>query len=112
MLKSLTGKLRMTQELVGHQTHTGIGLPCTIFRQIKRREPEFSDKQVTFVVKFKFARLSHKANKLVSLLAMLLIAGFPGFVEKIYALQKETGYWQGIPGIPHRINPQIIRIIE
>ena len=27
---------------------------------------------------------------------LLLIAGFPGFVQKLYAVNKETGYWQGM----------------
>ncbi len=27
---------------------------------------------------------------------MLLITGFPGFREKIYAVNFETGYWQGM----------------
>ncbi len=27
---------------------------------------------------------------------MLMIAGFPGFVAKIYAVNPEDGYWQGM----------------
>ena len=27
---------------------------------------------------------------------MLLITGFPGFNTKIYAVNNETGYWQGL----------------
>jgi hypothetical protein len=27
---------------------------------------------------------------------MLLIAGFPGFHAKMYGVNKETGYWQGM----------------
>jgi hypothetical protein len=27
---------------------------------------------------------------------MLLITGFPGFVKKIYAVNPENGYWQGM----------------
>ena len=27
---------------------------------------------------------------------MLLITGFPGFVKKIYAVNKKNGYWQGM----------------
>ena len=49
-----------------------------------------------FVVSFRFAHLSHKANKLASLIPMLLIAGFPGFMQKIYAVDPESGYWSGM----------------
>jgi hypothetical protein len=96
MYKLQTGKLRMSYEYVGSKTRTEDGQAFTIFRQIKNRDAEFSSSQVTFVVSFKFAHLSHRANKLASLLPMLLIAGFPGFVQKIYAVNKETGYWQGM----------------
>lgn len=96
MVKLLTGKLRMSQEFMGRETRTEDGQVYTIFRQIKNREAVFSDSQISFLVSFRFARLSHKANKLASLLPMLLIAGFPGFVQKIYAVNKETGYWQGM----------------
>jgi len=27
---------------------------------------------------------------------MLLIAGFPGFMEKMYAVNSSNGYWQGM----------------
>jgi hypothetical protein len=27
---------------------------------------------------------------------MLLIAGYPGFMQKIYALNPKNGYWQGM----------------
>ena len=40
--------------------------------------------------------LSHKANKLASIIPMLMIAGFPGFIAKIYAVNPENGYWQGM----------------
>ena len=48
------------------------------------------------MVRFKFARLSFRANKLASIIPMLLIAGFPGFRQKIYAVNSQTGYWQGM----------------
>ena len=96
IFKLLTGKLRMSSEFVGCETRTEDAQVFTIFRQIKSRKSGFSEGQSTFVVRFKFARLSHTANKLASLLPMLLIAGFPGFVQKIYAVNKETGYWQGM----------------
>jgi hypothetical protein len=96
IFKLLTGKLRMSQEFVGCESRTKDNQIFTIFRHIKTMKTGFSDGQITFVVSFKFARLSHRANKLASLLPMLLIAGFPGFIQKIYAVHAESGYWQGM----------------
>jgi len=86
----------MSGEFVGRQTISDDGKVFTIFRQIKKRKADLSGGKITFVVSFKFARLSHRANKLASIIPMLLIAGFPGFVQKLYAVNNETGYWQGI----------------
>ena len=96
ILKLLTGRLRMSREFAGRETITDEDQVFTIFRQIKNRKAAFEDDPIIFVVRFKFARLSHQANKLASIIPMLLIAGFPGFIQKAYAVNKETGYWQGM----------------
>jgi len=56
----------------------------------------FEGLEVSFSVSFKFSRLSHKTNKIASLIPMLIIAGFPGFIQKIYTLNHASGFWQGI----------------
>ena len=67
-----------------------------IFRHITIKSVQNDDVGTVFIVSFKFARLSHKANKKASIIPMLLIAGFPGFVQKIYAVNSVNGYWQGM----------------
>jgi hypothetical protein len=96
ILELLTGKLKMSREFVGRQTITDNGQVFIIFRHIFNKKAKISEGHITFVVRFKFARLSHQANKLASIIPMLLIAGFPGFIQKLYAINKETGYWQGM----------------
>jgi hypothetical protein len=86
----------MSREFVGRETLSDDNQVYTIFRQIEKWKTDYSDNQITFAVKFKFAHLSHKANKVASIIPMLLIAGFPGFVRKLYAANKENGYWQGM----------------
>ena len=67
-----------------------------LFRHIKSNQRINSEEAVVFIVSFKFARFSHKVNKKLSIIPMLLIAGFPGFREKIYAVNKSNGYWHGM----------------
>jgi hypothetical protein len=67
-----------------------------IFRHITKKKFSFNSKYTMFIVSFKFSHLSHKANKLASIVPMLLITGFPGFVKKIYAVNHKNGYWQGM----------------
>ena len=72
------------------------GQEYVIFRHITASTCNGSENVTIFIVSFKFARLSHKVNKIASIIPMLLITGFPGFKTKIYAVNNETGYWQGL----------------
>ncbi|MEQ9298340.1 MAG: hypothetical protein RIF33_07250 [Cyclobacteriaceae bacterium] len=67
-----------------------------IFRHVTIKNAQHDTTSAVFVVSFKFAQLSHKANKIASIIPMLLITGFPGFERKIYAVNPENGYWQGM----------------
>ncbi len=49
-----------------------------------------------FKVRFKFAKLSHKTNKLTSLIPIPLIITSPGFKDKVWMINGDTDYWQGI----------------
>jgi len=96
LAKLLIGNIKCSKEHVGTEFINRNGSVFRIFRNVSSRKKASSDETVVFIVSFKFARLSHKANKVVSLFPMLLIAGFPGFVQKMYAVNLENGYWQGI----------------
>jgi hypothetical protein len=67
-----------------------------IFRHIRVNPLEQETGNCVFVVSFKFARLSFRANKLASVVPMLMITGFPGFMQKMYAMDPDTGFWQGM----------------
>jgi hypothetical protein len=92
----LTGRLKLSKEHVGTEFMDKHRSVFRIFRNILTEPSGSSPETIVFVVSFRFARLSHKANKVASLIPMLLIAGFPGFVQKMYAVTIENGYWQGI----------------
>ena len=96
MLELLNGRLGISREFVGRRIVNDDGQVFTIFRHIKKRKASITEHRTVFVVRFKFARLSFKANKLASMIPMLLIAGYPGFVQKVYSVNRENGYWQGM----------------
>ena len=92
----LIGRLKYSNEYVGTTLKMENGEAYHIFRHI-RSVPQSHDEQGSvFIVNFKFARLSQKANRFVSQVPMLLITGFPGFRVKMYAVNQENGYWAGI----------------
>jgi hypothetical protein len=66
-----------------------------VFRHVTRRTHSARSGDL-FVVRFKFARFSHRVNRWLSLIPVLLIAGFPGFRDKLWLVDEETGYWLGL----------------
>jgi hypothetical protein len=72
------------------------GEQYTVFRQIQIYPEKNAAAPVTFIVRFKFSRFSHNTNRIISSIPMLLITGFPGFHKKMYGVNMENGYWQGM----------------
>ncbi len=96
ILKLLIGKLRLSKEFIGKTIEMDKNSNYQIFRHITNKQVDPDFKSTVFIVSFKFSKLSHKANKLTSIIPMLLITGFPGFLKKIYAVNHKNGYWQGM----------------
>jgi hypothetical protein len=92
----IIGRLRLSDQFVGREVNMQDGQVFTVFRHITRHPVPESDAPAVFIVSFKFARGSHNANKLASIVPMLLITGFPGFVTKMYGVNTSNGNWQGM----------------
>ena len=92
----MTRRLCLSGNYLGSTLESESGNTFTVFRNIHARTGNPDRNELVFVVRFKFARLSFRANKLASIIPMLLIAGFPGFRQKIYAVNQQNEYWQGM----------------
>lgn len=92
----LTGKLRLSKHYLKDTVKMEDGQEFSFFRHITKSPVKNTEQAVTFIVRFRFARLSHNANRFASVIPMLLIAGFPGFQTKMYAVNNENGFWQGM----------------
>ena len=92
----LIGKLKLSKHHLKDTVKMEDGQEFIIFRHITDYPVKDIEQAVTFIVRFRFARLSHNANRFASIIPMLLITGFPGFQTKMYAVNKENGYWQGM----------------
>ena len=92
----ITGRIRLSNLYMGQIIEMDDDSNFEIFRHITQKKANFNSKYTVFIVSFKFSHLSYKANKLTSIVPMLLITGFPGFVKKIYAVDPKNGYWQGM----------------
>ena len=69
----------------------------TIFRHVKvDSKKESNTSKAVFKVRFKFAGLSSGINKYLSLIPVPFLIGLPGFREKYWTINEETGFFQGI----------------
>jgi hypothetical protein len=96
LARLISGRLRLSGQFKGETIEMDDHSSFRVFRHIRRKEVNYNSDYTVFIVSFKFSHLSHKANKLASVMPMLLITGFPGFVKKVYAVNPENGYWQGM----------------
>ena len=96
IIRLIFRKLRYSKQYLGKIVKMGNEQEFHVFRYIAKYSPSENKTATTFIVSFKFAHLSHRANKIASIIPMLLITGFPGFETKIYAVNHKNGYWQGM----------------
>jgi hypothetical protein len=96
IVRLIFGRLRLPKTYVGHIIRMEDGEQYSVFRHIHIYPEKDAAAPVTFIVSFKFSRFSYNANRIISIIPMLLITGFPGFQTKMYGVNMENGYWQGM----------------
>lgn len=92
----ILGRIRFSNQYLGDTISMEDDQEYAIFRHIKCHPEKKDGTPVTFIVSFKFSRLTHRANKIASIIPMLLISGYPGFGAKMYGVNRANGYWQGM----------------
>ena len=96
VVQLLTGRLKFAKNYLNNPIKMDNEKNFVIFRHITTHPLNHFVGECVFIISFKFMSLSHKVNKLTSIIPMLMIAGSPGFIAKIYAVNKCNGYWQGM----------------
>ncbi len=95
---ALRGRIHFVKTYQGNTLRMDDGQQFTVFRHmVLDKSANHSEITPTvFIVRFTFAVLSQQANRMASLIPIPLIAGFPGFREKIWMANEQTGSWQGV----------------
>ena len=96
--QSVRGALRFSKGYLGKRIATGDGEQFTVFRHMHLRKENIGrgDSAAIFVVRFKFAKFPYRTNRILSRIPIPFIAGFPGFRDKLWMVNEENGYWQGV----------------
>lgn len=92
---AVLGRLQFRRRYVGKELVMKDGRRFRVFRHLSFRSNSGVEPAV-LVVRFRFARLSQRVNRLLSLVPIPLIGGFPGFRDKLWMVDEETGDWQGV----------------
>lgn len=89
-------RLSFPKEYTGKIIRMDDRLEFKIFRHMRLSATTPRKKGAILIVRFKFEKFSHQINKLLSVTPILLIAGFPGFKDKLWMIDEKSGFWQGI----------------
>ena len=92
----VTLKLIFTKEYNNKIVRMDDGLEFKIFRHMHIKSNDQNKIGSILIVRFKFKKYGHNINIKLSRIPILMIAGFPGFRDKIWMIDWEKGYWQGI----------------
>jgi hypothetical protein len=92
----IISKLQFPPNYINKIVHTDDGKEFTIFRHMRLKSSNQSETGSIFIVRFKFSKFSHNTNIRLSKIPILLIAGFPGFRDKLWMIDWKTDYWQGV----------------
>ena len=95
-IRLVLGKISFKPILVGKTVQMPNKETFRIFRHVKIRNKEIYNTPAVFRVKFKTKNMSTRANHRFSVLPIPLFIGLPGFIEKYWMDNDETGYSQGI----------------
>ena len=92
----LTATLRFPSNYNNKIVSMDDGAEFKIFRHMHLKSSGQSETRAILIVRFKFKKFSHNANIRLSRIPIPLIAGFPGFRDKLWMIDWRSGYWQGV----------------
>ncbi len=96
LVSLITFRLRFPHDFKDKTIRMEDGLQFKIFRQMQLKTKNHVTPGTILVVRFRFKKYSHERNMRLSRIPILLIAGFPGFRYKMWMIDWETGFWQGV----------------
>lgn len=93
---AITFKLTFPKKYRNKTVRMEDGLRFKIFRHMRLEKRIKDTRGAIFIARFKFKKFSHKVNMRASRIPIPMIAGFPGFRDKVWMIDWETDCWQGV----------------
>jgi hypothetical protein len=95
LVLALLGRLRLRRKYVGRVVSMEDGRRFRVFRHLSRRTGK-AGRPAVLVVRFEFKRFPQRVNRFLSLVPVPLIGGIPGFCDKVWMVDEDSGAWQGV----------------
>lgn len=92
----LSHKVKFSKELIGKTINMPDGHTYTVFRHMYKSNSDTKANGSILMINFKFRKFSYRVNKILSLIPIPLIAGFPGFYDKVWMYDPISGFWYGL----------------
>lgn len=97
IMNLILGNISFPGKYKGKTVVMSTGEKYKIFRHIKiKSSKELNPDRSVFIVQFKLKNMSTSKNRLFSLLPIAMFVGLPGFKEKFWMCNNDTGINQGI----------------
>ena len=96
ILKIISRNLQFPKYYCGKTVQMEDGLKLKIFRHMKDISKNPAENGSILIIRFQFNKFSHSTNIKASKIPIPLIGGFKGFGDKLWMIDWENGYWQGI----------------
>lgn len=94
--KLIMGRLVFLNADKGRMILMGNNYKFQVFRHIGLKRNFEPSCPCLFIVRFKFKNFSHEKNIRLSRIPIPLIVGSKGFQNKMWMIDHETDYWQGV----------------
>lgn len=92
----MTGNLSFPKERIGETYIMEDGRKFTVFRHVVVKSGLISQSPAIFKVRFLLANMTPERNKLFSIIPIPFFIGLPGFKAKLWMIDEENGYFQGV----------------
>ena len=96
LARFLTGALGFNRLYVGMVIQGDENRSFSVFRHVRSNRSTDGENGAVLLVRFRFRSLPDCINRVVSLVPMLLITGFPGFRAKMYGVCQADRFWMGM----------------
>lgn len=92
----LLRQIEFQTKIIGKEMCMPDGHAYIVFRHMHKVHSDTNKANAIFIVHFKFNKFNDRINRILSCIPIPMIAGFPGFCDKVWMHDVNSGFWYGL----------------